>query len=263
MKMSFFQRMTALFLCLMGVFLQIFAEKTYHDSSTGVELVLPNDVEIKENKPEEYNKCNIISTEGNSISVYSVVNPKGESYSWEYLDKFDKEFGKPFKKIKLSNGMDGWLRCYNVEASKDKSYIKSVTLIRGKDYAFYMVENSYSNKNLISRYIIDHSKFPNSDPSNRGPRNSTNPTLPFGIFMTLIAALCFLLWHIRAKLSTTIKVLIILLIVCSTFPIMYWPLHYTLFNSIGNSIFNGILLYWVFYSKTSDDVLKHLEKTFS
>ena len=236
----------------------------FKDSITNVTLSFPDDVTLSDISNVKYKKCDAEASNGNFISVYSVSSTKNQAYGWDYLKKFDENFGDFISEEKFEvAGLEALRRKHVAKQDGGKELITLVTLIRGGNYAMYLVENTFSERSLLTPGIIENSSFPKRNVENRGKRHTTEPTLYLTVFMVLITVLCFLLWYKRHKLSDRVKLLIIIGMPCISFPVMYWLLYYTLFYSIGSAIFDGILFYWVLYSKTADEVWDKIDKTFS
>lgn len=236
----------------------------FKDSITNVTLSLPEDVILTDVSKVKYKKCDVEAANGNVLSVYSVSNSKGKAYDWDYLKKFDENFGDIISEVKLDKyGLDAVQRKHLKIQDSGKELITLVTMIRGGNYAFYLVESTFLEVSLLTPVIIENSVFPKKNIGNRGKRHTTEPTLYFTFYMVVIVAICFFLWYRRNRLSGGVKFLIIIGVTCTSFPIMYWLLYYELFYSIGSSIFDGILFFWVLYSKTADEFWDKIEKTFS
>ena len=86
---------------------------SFTDSITHVTLNLPNNVEITASSTVAYKKLEANLPDGGTLSVYSVVNPKNETYPWSYLNNFDKNYGSPREDVELEGDINGRRRIYD------------------------------------------------------------------------------------------------------------------------------------------------------
>lgn len=74
---------------------------SFTDSITGVTLNLPDSAVIKESSKVAYKKLSVELPGGAYLSAYSVRNPKDETYTWSYMNDFDKSYGTSIQKRKI------------------------------------------------------------------------------------------------------------------------------------------------------------------
>ena len=238
---------------------------SFTDSITGVTLNLPDSAVIKESSKVAYKKLSVELPGGAYLSAYSVRNPNDETYTWSYMNDFDKSYGTPFKKEKLSGDVDGWRRIYGFKTADGTPYVRCVTLIRGENYAFYIEENALSVDKLISPELVQNSVFPATVSNSfvEGRRQDAYSNFKDFISGIVLILLGIALRFVRESLSHVSKWAIILLFGTIQFVVDYKiifvaPIIY--FFSGGLIL---IITYLLLYCPTWDDFFNRLEKNLS
>lgn len=130
----------------------------FTDSLTGVQLCFPQGTNVKKSNGFKRAEADL----GTSyVSLYAMKSADGKQFSWSRINEFDRDdkFGSLLKSERVSDDVDGWVRYYQTRG-KRKDYISCVTLIRGKEYAFYILETAYQQENLQTPIILQTAQFP-------------------------------------------------------------------------------------------------------
>ena len=133
----------------------------YKDSITGTCIVLPKDANIEEFNKSAFHKFTAILP-NSMLSFYSMKNDKDEPFSWETINKFDKDnrLGKYIDTEKIARqDVEGWHRFYENKSKSGKTYEACVTVIRGKDYAVYLFETAWARDKMVSKQVLAQSTF--------------------------------------------------------------------------------------------------------
>lgn len=237
-------------------------DSLFVDSITGVTLRLDAPSLITNIDPTGYKKCAIITSSASVIGVYSVVNPRNEPYTWKKLNEFDSSYGTPRSKQRL-NDVDGWMRLYDTKSSDGTPLVRLVTLVRAKNYAFYLDEVALADSLLRTPDIVPASTFPGKISGNYGPRK---PTEAFSLNITLfyiIALACLIgLRFLRNRFSTWVKVAIIIVFAAAAFIVAFFIDRYQFVPSFGALILTGFVAWALLTMSTWDQVLDQLDKIF-
>ena len=139
----------------------IFAQGSiiFMDSITGARLYFPEGSKIEESKGFKKAEVDL----GTSyLSIYSVMSPDDKQFTWNQMNEFDKgnKYGTLISSEKVSEELDGWIRYYKSQGKRD--YISCVTLIRGKKYAFYILETAYQEESLQTPVLLQTAEFPHA-----------------------------------------------------------------------------------------------------
>lgn len=239
------------------------ATVSFTDSITGVTLNLPDSVEITNTSSTAYKKLEASLPAGGYLEVYSVVNPRNEPYTWEYINKFDKPYGVPREKKKLSGNANGWMRIYDSKTDAGTPYVRCISLIRGGNYAFYIVENAWSTDRLISGGLVAGATFPGTITNDKmgGPRRQITSFKNI-IFTIVLIALGVLIRFARNSLNGAVKVIIITLFGVTQAVFSYYWDYMTLWASLCTGGFTSFIMYLLLYCPSWDDFWKHMENVF-
>lgn len=131
----------------------------YTDSLTKVKLYFPAEVKIE--KMVGFKKAEI-ETEKTIINIYSMLNQKGQKYTWDEVNDFDSQnaYGEIIRYERAPEELDGWIRYYRDKTKKGTPFTTCVILIRGNDYAFYMTESAYDEADLSIVEVLQTAEFP-------------------------------------------------------------------------------------------------------
>lgn len=133
--------------------------EVFTDSITGVRLLFPKGARIEIRGGFQKAKVDLATS---YLSIYSVKSPDGKQFAWNQINEFDKgdKYGTLLRSEKFSEKVDGRVRYYQTHGTRD--YISCVTLIRGKNYAFYMLETAYQEENLQTPALLQTADFPHA-----------------------------------------------------------------------------------------------------
>lgn len=237
---------------------------SFTDSITHVTLNLPDNVEITASSTVAYKKLEANLPDGGTLSVYSVVNPKNETYPWSYLNNFDKSYGSPREDVELEGDINGRRRIYDFKTDSGTPFVRSVTLIRGKNYALYIQENAWTDDKLISPQLVNDSEFPNMVDADiiGGERRNSLRTIDY-ILPLILIALGIPLRLIRKSLPEIVKYLAIGLLGAIEAVYLYTFAYFTLFAGISCGCFISFVIYLFLYCSTWDEFWQRLEKVFN
>lgn len=141
--------------------LSIMAEQpVFVDSLTKVTLPLPEKSNVT--RFASFKKAEV-DLPKSYLFIYSMKNEKNEKFSWERINQFDEKekYGTLLRSQRFNEQIEGWVRYYQTP-DKKKPYISCVTLVRGDNYAFYMVEAAYNEADLLTLSILENAIFPHS-----------------------------------------------------------------------------------------------------
>lgn len=233
---------------------------SFTDSITRVTLNLPDDVEITTSSPVAYKKLEANLPDGGTLSVYSVVNPKNETYSWNYLNNFDESYGIPREDVELNGDVNGRRRIYDFKTEKGTPFVRCVTIIRGVNYALYIQENAWTADKLISPQLVNDSYFPNlvDVEAIGGVRRASFIAIDY-ILPIILIALGIILRLIRKSLNEIMKYLAIGLFGVIEAVYLYMFAYFTPFASISCGISISFVTYLLLYCTTWDEFWRHLD----
>lgn len=255
-------RLTIL-LSVLIAYVNVGAAVSFTDSITGVTMNFPDSVEFKATSSVAYKKLEAAIPGGGYLSVYSVVNPKNEPYSWSYINNFDKSYGTPREKEKLSGNANGWMRIYDFKTDDGTPYVRCVTLVRGGNYAFYIEENAWSPDKLISKELVAGATFPDTIANDKlgGPRRQVMSGK--GIICAIILiVLGILIRFVRNSLNGAVKIAVITLFgVAQTVFSYHWD-YMTVWASLITGGCTSFIIYLLLYCPTWDDFWQHMENVF-
>ncbi len=224
-------------------------EVIFTDSLTSAKIIFPSNTKLEEISYISFKKC-VAVLDNSDIIVYSMKNTNKEQYSWTRINEFDKEskYGKIIRSVKVQNKTEGWHRYYQNRTKKGLDYVTCVTLIRGNEYALYMVESAYEEEDLKSEEVTASSIFPGVKVKIK-KRTGRFSEVNWAIIMIItLSAFCF--WSVKKNISNKVKIILIFI---STLLITVYLLCFTKFAIIPSiilMIINGSLWYACLFSES-------------
>jgi hypothetical protein len=176
----------------------------FFDSLTETRLMLPAGAEVNVNPEHGFRKFTA-SVPVNLLSFYSMKNSEDKPYSWAVMNDFDKDnkYGSFLETEKIGrDDVEGWHRYYQQKDKNGKLYVNCVTLIRGYDYAVYLLESAWSKEQMISPQVVLQSTFRVKTGWKRWAKENETK-LMVGFYGMLI--LPFLLFFFRKHISGVLR----------------------------------------------------------
>lgn len=255
---------TVLFLILISLSAwgQVNEEVFFTDSLTAVHLVFPANTKLQNISTTAFKK-GVAVMDKTDIFIYSMKNSAGGQYAWERINEFDKnsKYGSLIRSEKINNTAEGWHRYYKDKTKKGIDYITCVTLVRGSNYALYMVESAFQEEHLKSKTITTASVFPIIE--KKETKRTTNLSGLNWIIITIIFFSVFVLWPIKSLFNNKIKILLICLSVCGMLLYLLVGVRFVIFWSIIFAGFDALFWFACLYSSSWDEFWHWVEVFFN
>ncbi len=211
----------------------------FKDPVSGVVFNIDNAI-INDSSRYDYRKA-LIYTKNTAISIWSAPNPEKKPFSWKKINEFDSNnrFGTITFQEKMKNA-EGWIRYYNFIDKKNKQWAYCVALIRGNNYALYLVESALKADQLTIPQLLENTDLGEID---KRAVNEGKP-LSFKFWLAILtgvilAGLAKLLFRNRDGVFLTCGIVTALALTAT----LYWVLYCT----IGVSLLWGFLLICVWF----------------
>ena len=207
----------------------------YVDSLTNVVFKLPKKSVVTRYKG--FHKATI-ELEKSYLKIYSMRDEDGKTYTWDQVNNFDanNKYGKLLRYERLAEKRDGWIRYYASKAKSGKDIVTCVVLVRGRDYAFYMTETAYKEKDLSICKILESASIPEATVKKR-----TKGMIWFsGIVACLLFFSNLLLFSLLKRLSKGAYIAIAALVIVAFFLCCFLMLDFGAWSSI---LFSGLAFF--------------------
>ncbi len=225
----------------------------YKEDITNVVLQLPEQAVIT--RQEGFQKAKI-ELEKTTIFISSMKNEKGKQYSWDEVNNFDNKnrYGKLLHYERATGEIDGWVRYYADKTKRGTPFTTCVVLVRGKDYAFYMVESAYNEAELSIPKILQSASFPKATLKKNYVGKYRNYIPLLYMFLPLI------LFHILKKLSQK-TYLIVAILTLIGFLVLDLCIVHTSWGDLAVYMIISIFAWWLTYDcKSWSDAFHKLSK---
>jgi len=249
-----------MFLAALSAFAQAKENVVFQDSLTGSAVVFPPKTKLEYSKGATFLRGKAIMKSAD-VYIYAMKSQKDIQYTWEEINKFDEnKYGEFLNSDPIGNDIDGWFRYYK---NKDKTsdFYTCIALIRGHNYAIYLVESSRKMEALSLVNIVTESSFPHAAKNEKARIiRKSDSDLKLWIIAGVFALLAVCCIPLKKKESCLLWCIIIIGLPAAFYLVSTLYFFYSWGAPVVPAIVVGVIAVIVWSCSSWKDVLDFLSK---